>query len=173
MPKSLRTNQSVWTRVFRRIVQQVQNDPEIKRVFGMSIRSWTGDPNGSDKDPMEPSLGKPIVRLTPQPQNVSWYSESEQWGTLHVQVELAIASLAIDDTIDAYDLFVSALRPDTPSVGGDGGGNFGLDLVSLGAETGEIVFSDPAFDPRPDAQPTGYFLAVGGFRLQVIRTVNT
>jgi hypothetical protein len=168
MPKSLKTNPSVWTRVFRRIVQQLENDPDVKRVVGLAnLRSWKGIPG--DKAPFEPLQNAPIVRLTPNPANVDWYSPDMQAGTLWVLVELAIPSLCVDDVSDLWDVIVHALLPGGPSVGG--GTSFQFDLVGFGAETGEIVFSDPAFDPKPAHEPEGVFLAEGKMHLRLLRTV--
>jgi hypothetical protein len=163
MPKSLKTNQCGWTKVFRRIVQQVETDADIRRVVGVeNVRSWKGVPG--DKMPFAPTDKAPVIRLTPQPRNVNWYSPDSQIGTLFVVVELAVQSLSIDDVIDLYDLVVQCLRP--------GNGTFWQDLVALGAETGEIVFSDPAFDAQPGAKPEGAFFAVGQMQLRVVRPVN-
>lgn len=163
MPKSLKTNQSVWTKVFRRLVQQLKTDPEFKRVVGIeNLRSWEGV--AGDKDPFAAPGAKPVVRLTPQPRGVDWYSEDSQAGTLYVLVEMCVQSLCIDDVADLYDLVVAALRP--------GNGSLMQELIALGAETGEIVFSDPAFDPQPGTDAEGYFLASGHFQLKLIRSVN-
>jgi hypothetical protein len=93
-----------------------------------------------------------------------------QAGTLAVAVELAVMSLCVDDVADLWDVLVAALVPDGPSVGG--GTSFALDLMTLGAETGEIVFSDPAFDARPADEPEGYFFAAGKLHLRLLRTVD-
>lgn len=163
MPKTLKTNPSVWTNVFRAIVKQLETDADFARVVGKDkLRSWNG--STADKAPFVPSLGSPVVRLTPMPSNVGWYSEDSQSGTLRVKVELAIASLCIDDCLDLWDLIVWALRA--------GNKGFALALVALGGETGEIVFSDPAVDAQPDAQPEGMFYAVGSFDLRVIRFMD-
>ena len=54
MAKSLKTPTSVWTAVFRRIVQQLENDPTIKRVVGLdNLRSWKGVPG--DKNEFVPT----------------------------------------------------------------------------------------------------------------------
>src|SRR4051812_33327755 len=96
MPKSLKTIQSVWTKVFRRIVQQLEQDAEIRRVLGAdNLRSWKGVPG--DKAPFSPTTTNPVARLTPMPAGVDWYSPDTQAGTLGVGVELAVMSLAIDD----------------------------------------------------------------------------
>jgi hypothetical protein len=167
MPKALKTNASVWTKVFRRIVLQVETNSEVRRVIGTEIRSWKGVL--ADKAPFEPQGARPVVRLTPQPRDVTWYSPDTQAGTLGVLVELAVPSLCIDDVSDLWDLICSACSPGSV----DGQGNsFPLDLIACGAETGEIVFSNPAFDPKPDAQPEGWFFAIGRFELRILRLIN-
>lgn len=163
MPKTLKTNDCVWTQVFRRIVRQVELDAEIRRVVGGDrIRSWKGVP--ADKSPLVPATGAPLMRLTPNPSGVDWYSPDSQAGTLSVQVEIYVASLCIDDVANLWDLVVVACSPCQPG--------FAQALIAAGAETGEIVFGDPAFDPRPDVEPEGYFAATGRLRLTVIRSVN-
>jgi hypothetical protein len=169
MPKQLKTNPSVWTKVFRRVVQQLKNDSDVKRVVGLpNLRSWEGI--AADKSPLQPAGNQPVVRLTPNPSNVDWYSPDMQAGTLAVLVELAVPSLCVDDVADLWDVIVHALLPGGPSVGG--GVSFAQDLTVLGAETGEIVFSDPAFDPRPWEEPEGVFVAEGRFHLRLLRSVN-
>ena len=168
MPKSLKTPTSVWTAVFRRIVLQLETDPAVNRVVGRdNLRSWKGVPG--DKAPFEPTSAAPVVRLTPQPQGVDWYSEDAQAGMLAVLVELAVQTLCIDDVADLWDIVVAACNPGALN---STGGSFARDLVVLGAETGEIVFSDPAFDPQPFAEPDGFFFAAGHFRLRIVRPVS-
>jgi hypothetical protein len=170
MPKSLKTNASVWTKVFRRIVQQLENDANVKRFVGRAgnLRSWKGEPG--DKAPFAPSQNAPVVRLTPNPAAVDWYSPDMQAGTLWVLVEMAVPSLCVDDVSDLWDTIVNALVPGGPSVGG--GASFALDLAGLGAETGEIVFSDPAVNPKPFEEPEGVFFAEGKVHLRILRTVE-
>jgi hypothetical protein len=168
MPKSLKTPSSVWSKVFRRIVLQLENDATVRRAVGIdNIRSWKGV--DGDKSPFEPKPNAPVLRLTPQPRNVDWYSPDMQAGELWVQVEMGLVSLCIDDVADLWDVVVNAIRPGVLDTAGH---LFALDLVALGAETGEIVFSDPAFDPQPFAEPEGCFFAAGHFRLRMLRSVN-
>jgi hypothetical protein len=168
MPKALKTNTSVWSAVFRRIVQQLEADPDILRVIGKdNLRSWKGVPG--DRNPFEPSAGKPVVRLTPQPAGVDWYSPDAQLGTLNVLVEIAVQSLCVDDVADLWETLVQPIRPGASDPQNN---SFALDLVALGAETGEIVFSDPAFDPKPWDSPEGVFLAAGRFHLRIVRELN-
>jgi hypothetical protein len=164
--KSLKTNASVWTKVFRRIVQQLETDPDVRRVVGVDrLRSWKGVLG--DKTPFVPTGSAPVVRLTPQPRNVSWYSPDTQAGTLYVLVELGVGSLCIDDIADLWDTIVQAVRPGATNAQG---GSFTQDLVALGAETGEIVFGDPAMDARPEIEGEGQFFATGRFELTLLRT---
>jgi hypothetical protein len=144
---------------------QLEIDPIVKRVVGPNLRSWKGVQ--VDKAPFEPTSDAPVVRLTPQPRNVNWYSPDSQIGELHVDVELAVQTLSIDDVADLWDILVNALRPNAPSSMNCA---FWQDLIPLGAETGEIVFSDPAFVAKID-QDEGFFLATGQFRLRVLRTL--
>jgi hypothetical protein len=162
--KALRTRQSTWSAVFREVVAQFARDEEVRRVVGPhNIRSWAGVPD--DKAPLIPTGTAPVVRFTPEPRNVTWYSPCAQYGMLRVRVELAVASLCIDDVLDLWDLVVSAIGPgSTPG--------FSTSLVPLGAETGEIQFTDPTIDPFPAADPEGLFLATGYFQLAVIRPIH-
>jgi hypothetical protein len=165
MAKSLKTPTSVWTAVFRGIVRQLENDPDIKRVIGLvNLRSWKGV--AGDKAPFVPTSSAPVARLTPQPRNVDWYSADSQLGYLHVDVELAVQTLCIDDVADLWDIVVNAIRPGARNATG---GPFTQDLVAVGAETGEIVFNDPAFlaDIKGDE---GFFFATGQFRLRIPRS---
>lgn len=160
--KTLKTPSSVWSRVFRRIATEVEVDPELRRVVPpRNFRSWKGVPD--DRNPFQPSLGSPLIRLTPNPTGVGWYSPGEQSGTLVVKVELAIMSTCIEDVSDLWDMVVTACKPSKFQ--------FTRDLIAEGAETGEIVFSDPAIDSNPEAGPEGFFLAIGRFRLVVIRSI--
>ena len=167
MPKSLKTPTSVWTAVFRRIVQQLETDPNVFRVVGRdNIRSWKGVP--ADKSDFVPTANAPVVRLTPQPRGVEWFSSDLQAGTLFVRVELAVQSLCLDDVVDLWDVVVQALQPGGAAIPATGL-NFAQDLVNIGAETGLIVFADPAFDPQPQASDDGFFFAAGNFHLRCLR----
>jgi hypothetical protein len=170
MPKSLRTNSSVWTRVFRRIVLQLETDPDVRRVVGVdNLRSWKGV--AGDKSPFSPTSSAPVVRLLAMPKGVDWYSPDSQAGTLWVQVEMGIQSLCSDDVTDLWRLIAVALRPGGRAIS-PGTVSFALDLVALGAETGEIVFSDPTYDPQPAAEPEGFFFGAGHFRLQCLEPID-
>ena len=50
-------------------------------------------------------------------------------------------SLCCDDPIDLWQVLCTALFANGPALAG--GVQFSQDLIALGAETGEIVFSDP------------------------------
>jgi hypothetical protein len=166
MPKTLATRPSVWTAVYRRIVRQLTTDPALKNL-SVQWRTYDGNPN--DRQPLTPTFGKPIVRLTPKPRSVDWYSPDLQRGWLDVECEIAVATESADDPIDLHDYIVQAVRPGAT----DSQGNpFALDLAALGAETGEIIFHAPAFADSPAGQPSGILIAVGVFTLAIMRPVN-
>jgi hypothetical protein len=170
MPKSLKTPLSVWTKIFRRIVAQLETNADVRRVVGIdNVLSWTG--KAADYQPLVPTATAPLVRLSPNPSGVDWYSPDAQAGNLGVMIEIAVSSTCIDDVVDLWDMLVTALLPDGIPIPATGV-SFSQDLVGLGAETGEIVFSDPAFDRQPAQEPQGYFLAQGHFRLSTIRPVH-
>jgi len=166
--KSLKTPETNQTKVFRRIVQQLKNDPTVKRLVGPNLRSWEGVT--ADKSPFAPSANAPVVRLTPNPVDEDWYSPDAAVETLWVKVELGISSTCVDDVTDLWGVLRSALLPNGPSVGG--GTSFGLDLAAVGAETGEIVFGAPGIAPRPEASPEGTMYGEGRFYLRIVNTVQ-
>lgn len=160
--KTINTVASNFTKVFRRIVAQLHHDNRFRGVIGGGLRSWDG--SDVDRQLATPSLGKPIVRLTPIPTGVTWLDESSQVGTLGVRVEIFVAGTCIDDVIDLWDAIVTALRPADDV--------FTLALKGLGAETGEILFANPAVDAKPEKQPAGELLGTGLFQLAVYRSVD-
>ncbi len=146
-------------------MKQLKNDATIRRVVGLdNLRSWEG--TSGDKAPFVPSSNAPVVRLTPQPRNVDWYSADSQGGFLHVDVELAIQSLCIDDVADLWDVIVQAIRPTALNATG---GPLRDDLVALGAENGEITFNEPAFTAKIDSDE-GFFFGTGQFRIELLRS---
>lgn len=161
MPKTIKGPTSVYSQVFRRIVKQLETDSRFRSAVG-DLRSWRGQPN--DAAPLTPSAGRPIVRLTPRPQQGAWYSPDTQVVSLIIHVEFAIASYAVEDVLDLWDLLEAALRP--------GVGTLAQDLVALGAETGEILFSDPAYDHKREEKAQAYWDAIGQFKLDVLRSVS-
>jgi hypothetical protein len=160
--KTLDTNASNFTKVFRRIVSQLHHDDRFRGIVGKELRSWDG--SDRDRQPATPSEGQPIVRLTPIPSGVAWRDESSQVGTLNVRVELFIAGTCIDDVNDLWDTIVTALRPADEK--------FTKALKDLGAETGEILFATPAVDATPEKLPDGQMIGMGSFQLAVWRFVN-
>jgi hypothetical protein len=159
--KTLKGPSSVYSLVYRRIVKQLRTDGRFKTAVA-DLRTWDG--SASDANPMVASTGKPTVRLTPVPQSGQWYSADTQMSTLAVHVEMVIASYSVEDVLDLWDELVQALRP--------GNGTLANDLVALGAETGEIVFSDPSYDHNREKKDSPYWDAVGQFKVDVLRSVS-
>jgi hypothetical protein len=163
MPKTLKVPTSVYTMVFRRLVRQLEADTRFRAVVTPDrLMSWKGLP--SDGNPLTPAIGKPVVRLTPHPMHGDWYSPDTQVTWLAVDVELTISGYSSDDVCDLWDCLLSALRP--------GAGTLAADLVADGAETGEVLFSDPAFDQKRDENASSSWYSIGRFKLAVLRSVN-
>lgn len=160
--KTLDINASVWSKVYRAVVQKIKTNSDVKRVAKDRVYSWDGTLD--DRADWAPSVGHPEIQLTPITTGVGWYDPSSQAGTLTVKVEIAVSSLCIDDAMDLFDAIATAVAP-------FGNDDFVRTLESLGAETGEIVFDTPAYDASPNTNPLGYFVATGSFRLKVIRRV--
>ena len=159
MAKTLKGPSSVYSLVYRRIVKQLRTDSKFRSAVA-DLRVWDGSP--SDGAPLTASTGKPMVRLTPVPQSGQWYSADTQSSTLCVHVELVIASYCVEDVLDLWDQLVEALEPDAA---------FAADLVALGAETGEVLFSDPSYDHNREKKDSPYWDAIGQFKINVLRSV--
>lgn len=161
--KTLNIKDCVWVVVFRAIVAHLEQDREFARVVGKDrMASWKGVPG--DQTPDVPSLGKPIVRLTPMPGDVQWFTPDSQSGMLSVLVELDVATMCVDDVANLWNLISDALQPGTMS----GAVKFSQVLVLSGAETGEILFNNPGFRVVAGKDTEGYFSAEGTFQLRII-----
>lgn len=164
MPKTLDINDCVWTAIFRAIVRQVTtNKPVLAVVSADRIRSWEGKP--TDPTPLVPVQGRPMIRLTPSPRSVAAFSPDTQEGFLDVVVELAVLTYCVDDPINLWFLLTTALKPNALDALGN---TVRQNLVNAGAETGEILFSDPAVDTSIGSEPGNIMVAVGKFSLAVL-----
>jgi hypothetical protein len=161
MAATLKTKQYPWVKVFRVIVGQAERDPQLKRVLGPRLRSWKGE--AEDKLPMTATADGPVMRFTPRPRSVQRYDESSEYGPLDVLVEFSIQSLAIDDVLNLWGTLCDALARTNES--------FLEALIAADAETGEILFASPAYDPQPEAKPEGVFNGQGMFTLSVLRPI--
>ncbi len=165
--KTLKINDCVWTVVFRAIVSHLERDREFARVVGKErLASWKGLPG--DQTPDAPSVGRPIVRLTPMPSGVDWFTPDSQSGMLSVLVELDIATMCVDDCANLWNLISDALQPGTL----EGTTKFSTILVNAGCETGEILFSNPGFMIKAGADAEGYFATQGTFQVRIILPMN-
>lgn len=159
---ALKTKTYPWVAVFRLITDQAEADPDLSRVLGPRLRSWKGTED--DKLPLTATEDGPVMRFTPRPRAVARYDPLTEYGPLDVLVELSVLSLAIDDVLNLWGTLCDALTFRDEA--------WRQALVAAGAETGEIAFTDPAYDPRPDAQPLGVFNAAGVFTLTVLRSIQ-
>jgi hypothetical protein len=162
MASTLKLVQYPWSVVFRVITDHAELDPQLSRVLGPRLRSWKGEEG--DKAPLTATEDGPVMRFTPHPRSVSRYDPLTEYGPLDVLVEFSVLSLDITDTLNLWGAVCDALTFRDEA--------FRMALVDAGAETGEIVFGTPAFDPKPEAKPEGVFNAAGVFSLSVLRSIQ-
>jgi hypothetical protein len=142
---TMRLPQSPRAAVFRVIVAQLQDDATLK-PRGIKWRVWDG--NRNDALPWTHALC-PGCRLTPISEESRFYSPDGFLSNLTLQVELAVASLHLDDAENLFWAFVRALYPDARE-----------DRLTLqqarrdvGAQSGLIQFSGLSYDPLTDLNP--------------------
>lgn len=151
------------SRVFRRICQQLMTDPVLANV----VKAWDTYA-GDSADQMPGSIMEcPYIKLLPRIGMSGWYSPDAQMGPLEIRVQVGIDGLDVADCTDLWDAFERAIYPydHRPKQLA-----FEADLVALGAETGQIEFSQPATVAQlPDANTDLQFTLLGMMRLNILR----
>lgn len=153
--------------IYRRIVDQLQADPVLARIFG---RRW--DVGYAQKDFCKPAaLGDdPAVRLTPRMSSQQWYSPASHAGQLVVQVDFWLPGNArgfgdVLRVMDCWEAVEDVLySPDKTKRQA-----FKQDLMRLGATTGEFLVSQPAATFPGDP---GTLANVGQVQLEIKRNLN-
>jgi hypothetical protein len=152
------------TAVFRAIVHRLKADPVLQRVIPPgSWLTWDGDPRANHPLPKT----SPAIRLTPTTGANAWWSPQAQVGPLLIAVELSVSTSCVDDVMNLWGAIVRAIY--TGDVPGEAA--FSVVLQGLGAHTGMITFSLPAFDHSPEADGAGMFVATGQMKLDI--RINT
>lgn len=149
-------------RVFRRIVQQVRNDPLLRRAC-RTILAWEGEPNSARELTQANSPG---IRLTPSCGPDVWGSPEAFRGWLFVDVDLLLPGMDVGDMLDFWWAIERALYP-ADHVAAHA---FQRDLRQLGALTGQVEFSQPAADEGPGDQT---LQAKGQLKVEIRSCLNT
>lgn len=154
----------VRSKVFQRIVEQLKTDPLLSRL----IKRW----NVWDKpiSPVASAGTETELQLTPRLGATGWYSPDSHVGPLQIQVDLWAPGnkKGLYNAVDALDLWEAIegalYQPDITKRKA-----FKRELQCLGAETGEIQFSQPA--TVQSAGENGV-VQVGLMQLNVRRNIN-
>ena len=160
--------------VFRRIVQQLRNDPVLSRAL-RTIQAWEGKP--ADFQPLTQS-NAPGIRLTPTCGPDMWAFPDAQRGWLYIAVDLVVPGHDVADMLDVWWTMERAIYPPNPDrLDMSPALRFQKDLREVGlpygmagAYTGLVEFSQPAADDSPGDQ---VMEAIGQMRVEMLLNINT
>lgn len=150
-------------RVFRRICDQLMNDPVLSTVV-KTWDTWDGDPDHA----ADVVMLDPMVRLTPQLGPMGWYSPDSQAGPLEIAIEVGVESFDACDCLDFWEAFEDAIYPADAAKRNA----FQADLTEcnlMGAKTGQIEFSRPA---SIQGAANGQFKLLGMMSIDILRPFN-
>lgn len=156
MPQLLDLPDSPRKLVFRRIVQQLRNDPVIRRVF-RTVLAWEGGPNEARE---LTQTNAPGIRLTPTCGPDVWGFPDAVRGWLYIDIDIMVKGFDVGDMMDAWWAIMRALYPPNPDrlepspaqVFQKDLREVGVASGTTGAYTGLIEFSQPAADDSPSDQ---------------------
>jgi hypothetical protein len=151
------------SKVFRRICQQLRTDPVLSTV----VTNWDTYA-GESADQMPGNIMQcPYIKLLPLLGSVGWYAPDAQMGPLDIQIQAGVDGLDAADCLDLWDAFERAIYP---YQGRDKQLAFEAELVSLGAETGQIQFSRPAsIAELPNANSGLQYTLLGMMQVNIVR----
>jgi hypothetical protein len=155
--------------VFRRIVQQLKNDPVLKRSL-KTLLAWGGTPEDARPLTIDESPG---IRLTPGFGPDVWQFPDAQAGWMFIKVEMLVPGFDVGDMIDLWWALEIALYPrdwNARMAFQQALREVGLPQGLAGAKTGLITFSQPIADDAPADQ---YQHAVGEMKVEILLNLNT
>jgi hypothetical protein len=143
------------TLLFRALVDRIQADKDVKSVV-KTFKSWTDEP--ADRADIFAVGVMPAVELYPGGGPDNYATPDTMIVDLFVDVILTTAGLRIDNCQNLWAALVRSFRPKDDVVAANA---FRNRLVGLGAETGLVRVTRPAFCSKPDAANAAYFVASG------------
>ena len=136
------------TAVFRAMETIVRQNAIFNRVVKPDrFRTWEGHPR--DIKPFSYQEA-PCLRWTPTNGPEQFRTPSQISGQLWINCELVLAGSCVDDMTNFWWMLVKCFYPGPPEANAIRQG-----LITVGARSGLVMFTQPAFDPSPD----GVFLA--------------
>ena len=144
---------------YRFIVGRLRDDPTLQGV-GVEWFTWDGDPQAS----MPETVGdSPAIRITPGFGGTAFFATSNQAGPMTIKVEMLVPGLLPDNAMNLWAAMAAALFPADNTAY-----NSVINtLQPLGSQTGQVKFSQPAYDPAPDADGDGMWKATGLMQIDV------
>lgn len=155
--------QSPRCKVFREVCSILRADPVIARTIRKgAFRCWEGAPNDSVKFTIEHA---PAIRLTPTTGPDDFATPDSMKGALLVNCEILVSGNNADDLLNLWWAVCMALYPADL----DARNALCLRLQNAGARSGLVLFSQPAFDPKPDGI---FFAGTAQMRIDVESRFN-
>jgi hypothetical protein len=160
MPK-LPLADGVRTKVFRRVVALLQQDPILKRTIRpTSWYVWDGRPDQKSGTFATGEL--PALRITPVALDATPETNTRQHSPLLLRIEVATDGTHIDDALNLWEAVEAVVFP------GDGSGRV---LAALRAATPNVLaiqLVQPAFTPNPAGLKDDMILATGSLRIELL-----
>ncbi len=151
--------------VFRAMETIVRQNATFQRIVKpSSFRTWQGNPEDAKEFTFEIA---PAMRWTPQNTGEQFRTPDTMSGDLLINCEVLLKGTNVSDLTNFWWMVVKCFYPS---------GNVSLRnaniqaLMSAGARSGLVLFSQPAFDPGPD----GVWLAgQGQIKIEIQSQLNT
>jgi hypothetical protein len=156
------------SKIYERIVQQLQTDPVLMAAFG---KSWdVGYPQAGYVPPVETTPTG--IRLEISASQQSWRAPDRQGGALNITVYIWLPSVGtigpnVLDSLDIWEAIEDVLyNPDVEKRRA-----FKHELQALGAATGEFTITNPAVR-MPENKEGTKWVSLGQVQLIVDRNIN-
>lgn len=156
---------SACTAVWRACWDVLSSDPILNSVVDL----WKGGGEGPSDRNGFPKNARVGVRLRPRPESATWYGPNAQTIRLVVDCELEVEGLDPDDVMDLWLAVMRAFYPKNDPTTCQA---IRVKLVEAGADSGEVLFDNPADDPSPEPGDDGRWMALGRFSLFVIQPLQ-
>ncbi len=136
------------TAVYRAMEQLVRDNPTIGRIIKpSSFRTWSGKPDDAKEFTFAIA---PAMRWTPQPGPEDFRTPSMQVGPLFINCEVLLKGTNVDDLTNFWWALECVFYPGAIAVLAAGNNSVIQTLITAGAHTGLVLFTQPGFDPSPD-----------------------
>jgi hypothetical protein len=148
------------TAVFRAMEQIVRQNVIFSRTVKPDrFRTWQGEPR--DVKPFSYQEA-PCLRWTPMHAGEEFRTPDSMSGDLLINCEVIIAGSCVDDLTNFWWMLVRCFYP--PQTSATSINTIVTTLMTAGARSGLVKFSQPAFDPAPDGV---FFAGQGQLKIEI------